>query len=168
MLPLCSFVGGKQGRQTCSIIHTGPPASLTNKIGAFKLFCTSSLRWTNVIAYWNTPWKTNMNLRITLVKRTNIFQTFIFGFHVKFRGCNTSPEPQRWEANTMEVDCVDEFPWTHFGVIFKFHVRFFGGVRDNQRIIIQTIADLGTSQKNNFQNWLGNPRQTKVNICCLL
>ena len=40
MLPLCSFVGGKQGRQTCSIIHTGPPASLTNKIGAFKLFCT--------------------------------------------------------------------------------------------------------------------------------
>ena len=33
------------------------------------------------------PGKLTWNLRITLVKRKNIFQTFIFGFHVKFRGC---------------------------------------------------------------------------------
>ena len=34
------------------------------------------------------PGKLTWNLRITHVKRKNIFQTFIFGFHVKFRGCN--------------------------------------------------------------------------------
>ena len=37
----------------------------------------------------DTPPKTNgWNLRITHLERKNIFQTFIFGFHVKFRGCN--------------------------------------------------------------------------------
>ena len=33
------------------------------------------------------PGRLTWNLRITHVKRKNIFQTFIFGFHVKFRGC---------------------------------------------------------------------------------
>ena len=39
------------------------------------------------LEYTVPPGKLTWNLRITLVKRKNIFQTFIFGFHVKFRGC---------------------------------------------------------------------------------
>ena len=33
------------------------------------------------------PWKLTWNLKITLLRRKSIFQTFIFGFHVCFRGC---------------------------------------------------------------------------------
>ena len=41
----------------------------------------------NVLLLYVHPGKLTWNLRITHVKRKNIFQTFIFGFHVKFRGC---------------------------------------------------------------------------------
>ena len=33
------------------------------------------------------PWKLTWNLKITCLKRKIIFQTFIFRFHVNFRGC---------------------------------------------------------------------------------
>ena len=53
-----------------------------------EIFCWGEIGW----ACWRNEWKVppgklTWNLRITLVKRKNIFQTFIFGFHVKFWGC---------------------------------------------------------------------------------
>ena len=55
---------------------------------------------------WNTqlhPWNLTWNLKITCLKRKLIFQTFIFGFHVNFQGCNH--KFKHWDVATATVSC---------------------------------------------------------------
>ena len=53
--------------------------------GTFKNI-TLDLKINEEILYTH-PRKLTWNLKITHLKRKTIFQAFIFGFHVKFRGC---------------------------------------------------------------------------------
>ena len=57
-------------------------------------FLQVALAFQLIISWWCfTPLKINMEPKITQLKRTIIFQIFILGFHVDFRGCIPPPFP---------------------------------------------------------------------------
>ena len=60
----------------------------SDESNGFRQFRHSPWQFDHHCQNYIHPWNLTWNLKITCLKRKLIFQTFIFGFHVNFQGCN--------------------------------------------------------------------------------